>query len=184
MQRLRAVAENFKPPRDFSKYFKHYSNSEIELRELDYSDYDKNFFQTLGQLTKVEPVGLLEFVQTLNTIKHSTNLHLIIVAVLKSNGLIVGAGTVIIEQKFIRNMGKIGHIEDIVVDSSMRGKNLGRVIVECLTRIAMEEEQTYKVILDCSDKNTPFYEKLNFKKVQNNMAIYRENYIEKYLKIQ
>lgn len=184
MQRLNTLAEQFKPPRDFSKYFSHYSNSEIEIRELDYSDHDKNFFQTLGQLTKVEPVGFLEFVQTLNTIKHSTNLHLVIVAVLRSTELIVGTGTVIIEQKFIRGMGKIGHIEDIVVDSSMRGKNLGKTLVECLTRIAMEEENTYKVILDCSDKNVPFYEKLNYKKVGNNMAIYKENYMEKYAKIQ
>ncbi len=48
----------------------------------------------------------------------------------------------------------------------------------------MEEENTYKVILDCSDKNVPFYEKLNYKKVGNNMAIYKENYMEKYAKIQ
>ena len=32
----------------------------------------------------------------------------------------------------------------------------------------------YKVILDCSDQNVPFYEKLGFKKNVNHMANYFE----------
>ena len=36
-------------------------------------------------------------------------------------GRIVGAGTLLIEQKFIRSTGFAGHLEDVVVDSAIRG---------------------------------------------------------------
>lgn len=169
--------------RDFSKYFKHYSLEDIEIRELDEQDYKNGFISVLGQLTKASDIAPEDFIQTVRKIKASPNMHLIIVAVEKKTNKIVGAGTVIVERKFIRNLGKIGHIEDIVVDTRIRGKNLGRIIVECLTRIAFEEENVYKVILDCSDKNVGFYEKLNYKLVQNDMGIYNEVFNEKYPKV-
>ena len=38
------------------------------------------------------------------------------------------------------------------------------MIVNELTRIALENKQLYKVILDCSEGNMGFYEKLGYKK--------------------
>lgn len=172
-----------KPQRDFSKYFQHYSLPDIEIRELNEDDDKNGFLSILGQLTKVSEVPHEDFKNTLNKIKSSPNMHLIIVAADKATKKIVGAGTIIIEKKLLRNLGKIGHIEDIVVDSNLRGKNLGRIIVECLTRIAFEEEGVYKVILDCSDKNVGFYQKLNYKLVQNDMGIYNEVFGQKYSKV-
>ena len=49
---------------------------------------------------------------------------------------IIGAGSVIIESKFVRNLGLCGHIEDIVVDKSYRGKNLGRRLIELLKLVS------------------------------------------------
>ena len=34
---------------------------------------------------------------------------------------VIGAGSLIIERKFIRDLGLCGHIEDIVVDATYRG---------------------------------------------------------------
>ena len=50
----------------------------------------------------------------------------------KRIGTIIGAGSLIIEMKFIRDTGLCGHIEDIVVDKTYRGKNLGLKIIETL----------------------------------------------------
>ena len=74
---------------------------------------------------------------------------------------IIGAGSFILEHKFIRNLGFAGHIEDIVVDSTYRGKNLGKRIIELL-KLLGQVNNCYKVILDCSDKNVPFYKKCGF----------------------
>ena len=184
MNRLSCLSSHLSiPQRDFSKYFKHYSLDDILIRELDENDYNNGFISVLGQLTKVSDIPPETFVQTVRSIKSSPNMHLIIVAVEKKSNKIVGAGTIIVEKKILRGLGKIGHIEDIVVDSNVRGKNLGRIIVECLTRIAFQEENVYKVILDCSDKNVGFYEKLNYKLVQNDMGIYNEVFNEKYSKV-
>ena len=38
----------------------------------------------------------------------------------------VAAGTLLTELKFIRGCGRVGHIEDVVVDASCRGLKLGQ----------------------------------------------------------
>lgn len=183
MQRLSSLSAQLLPSRDLTKYFDFYSTSEILLRELEPQDYHHGFLQLLAQLTKAPDVPFDDFSRVLASIRASPTLHLVIVALDRSTQTLLAAGTVIVEKKILRGLGKIAHIEDIVVDTKARGKNLGRVIVECLTRIANEEEKVYKVILDCSDKNVGFYRKLNYKPVQNDMGIYQETFAEKYPRI-
>ncbi|CAJ0748646.1 6230_t:CDS:2, partial [Entrophospora sp. SA101] len=48
---------------------------------------------------------------------------------------IVGAGTIFVERKFIRNTGLVGHIEDIAVDKNQQGKKLGLRIIQALKYI-------------------------------------------------
>ena len=67
-----------------------------------------------------------------------------------------------------------GHIEDIVVDSSYRGKNLGKRIIELLKSIAHVND-CYKVILDCADYNVPFYKKCGFSVKGCQMVWYIDN---------
>ncbi|XP_047308078.1 glucosamine 6-phosphate N-acetyltransferase-like, partial [Impatiens glandulifera] len=84
---------------------------------------------------------------------------------------IIATGSVFIERKFIRNCGKVAHIEDIVVDSAARGMNLGKKIVGFLTDHA-QSTGCYKVILDCSLENKTFYEKCGFKQKEIQMVRY------------
>lgn len=49
------------------------------------------------------------------------------VVVDKRTGRIVGAGTLLIEPKFIHECGWTGHIEDIVVHEDARGLGLGKM---------------------------------------------------------
>ena len=65
----------------------------------------------------------------------------------------------------------MGHIEDIVTHSNYRGFNLGRLVIETLKYIG-HQTGCYKIILDCSDKNIPFYEKCGFKQKEYEMAYY------------
>ncbi|EKD03941.1 hypothetical protein A1Q2_01765 [Trichosporon asahii var. asahii CBS 8904] len=71
---------------------------------------------------------------------------------------LVAVGTVFVERKFTRGLGVVGHIEDIAVSKSMQGRKLGLYLIKSLEEIA-RTQGCYKVILDCSTANIPFYEK-------------------------
>lgn len=68
------------------------------------------------------------------------------------SGRIIATATLFVERKFLRNAGLVGHIEDVSVDASRRGKNLGRRVIVALTEIA-EKVGCYKTILDCNEGN-------------------------------
>ena len=74
----------------------------------------------------------------------------------KLTNKIIGAGSLIVEPKFIRNAGLAGHIEDIVVNEKYRGKHLGLRIIELLQDMGWANH-CYKIILNCNDKNVGFY---------------------------
>lgn len=84
---------------------------------------------------------------------------------------IIATATLLVELKFIRNCGKCGHIEDVVVDTSYRGLRLGLRVVEALITAA-KDSGCYKVILDCSESNAPFYEKCGLIKKEIQMVRY------------
>jgi GNAT superfamily N-acetyltransferase len=65
---------------------------------------------------------------------------------------IIATATLLVERKFLRNAGLVGHIEDVAVDPEQRGKNLGKRVIVALTEIA-EKVGCYKTILDCNEGN-------------------------------
>ncbi|KAG5513833.1 hypothetical protein PMAC_000871 [Pneumocystis sp. 'macacae'] len=75
---------------------------------------------------------------------------------------IIACGTVFIEYKFLKSVSKAAHIEDVVVAKSYRGKNLGKLLIEMLCKIA-KIEKCYKIVLNCKENNVEFYTKCNFK---------------------
>lgn len=60
-----------------------------------------------------------------------------------------------------------GRLEDVVVNTEYRGKQLGKLVVMAVTQLA-RSLQCYKLSLDCRDRLVPFYESLNFKKEPGN----------------
>ncbi|KAF6252261.1 acyl-CoA N-acyltransferase, partial [Scenedesmus sp. NREL 46B-D3] len=82
-------------------------------------------------------------------------------------GQLLGTACLIIERKFIHSCGKVGHIEDVVVDAAARGHKVGQRLIDELVCVA-KQRGCYKVILDCAEHNIPFYEKcgLSRKEVQ------------------
>lgn len=78
--------------------------------------------------------------------------------VIMNDKQVIGSGTLLIEQKIIHNYGKVGHIEDIVIDNNMRGQGLGKKIINYLISQA-KIYNCYKVILGCDDSKVDFYKK-------------------------
>lgn len=96
-----------------------------------------------------------------------------VLVILDPSQTIVGTGAVIVERKFIHNMGLVGHIEDIAVAKNQQGKKLGLRIIQALDAVA-QGVGCYKSILDCSEANEGFYVKCGFKRAGLEMAHYYE----------
>lgn len=143
----------------------------FEVRKLEISDRKKGFVELLQQLTVCGSISDEAFDKRFNEVAKYGDDHLICVIEGRDSGKIIATGSVFIEKKFIRNCGKVGHIEDVVVDSNVRGKNLGKKVVEFLSDHA-HSMGCYKVILDCSSENMPFYERCGFKKKEIQMVKY------------
>lgn len=75
---------------------------------------------------------------------------------------IIGTITVLIEPKIIHEGSCVGHIEDLVVDKEYRKQNFGKLLINHAINLC-KEKNCYKIILDCNENYTKYYEKNGFK---------------------
>ena len=142
----------------------------FSIRPIEKKDINKNFYHLLGQLTHMD-AEKMDANLTYDFLDNLDENHQILVIENVDTEEIVGVGTLFIEKKLIRNYGKVGHIEDIVVHKKTRGTGLGKKLIEKLTKES-KKQGCYKCILDCSDENVPFYEKCSYVKKGIQMGIY------------
>lgn len=140
----------------------------IEIRDVEVEDLSRGLFEVYSQLTKAPRLSEERMRDVVTELNSDPNRRLLVAV---KGDSVLATGSLIIEQKLLRNAAKCAHIEDIVVHSDARGQNLGRRIVTQLVNIA-KAENCYKVILDCSTENVPFYEKCGFVKKEVQMAQY------------
>ena len=133
------------------------------IRELKEEDLSNGFIETLSNLSEVGKLAndTIRKSKILSEIKDKN--YRIVIAEDNQNHQIIGSATLWIEQKFIHNGGKAGHIEDVVTRKGYEGKGIGKEILKELIKIAKDNE-CYKIILDCDEKLVKFYEKIGFKK--------------------
>ena len=137
----------------------------IKIRELEEKDLFNGFLESLDSLRKASDLSPKKAKEIFKKIKSDKN-YKVYVAVLDSK--VVGTTTLFIEQKFIHDGGKVGHIEDVAVRKEYQGKGVGQKIVKALLEYA-KKEGCYKTILDCTNDLISFYEKIGFKRHSNSM---------------
>lgn len=142
------------------------------IRPLQRSDYTANHLDPLRVLTKVGDISQEAWESQYDSMAKVPDTYFLLV-VCDDRGKIVGTGTLLKERKFIRNLGNVGHVEDIAVLEDQQGKKLGLYILRALGYIA-EKVGCYKQILDCSAQNEGFYVKCGFKRAGYEMAQYHE----------
>lgn len=124
-------------------------------RILRKDDYHKGYLELLSQLTVVGEITQQDFDNAFE------RQNLSWVFVIEERKKIIATASLMIEQKFIHHCGRVGHIEDVIVDHQARGLGLGKKIVDHLVDIC-RINRCYKVILNCHQDNVQFYEKCGF----------------------
>jgi len=134
------------------------------IREIEENDFDNGFFETLSNLSTVGGIKTNEVLkkEIIKEIITNKDYVIIISEDIKSRE-VIGTATLFIEQKFIHNGGKVGHIEDVATRKGYEGRGIGKEIINKLITIS-RERGCYKIILDCDEKVTSFYEKIGFRK--------------------
>jgi glucosamine-phosphate N-acetyltransferase len=137
----------------------------IKIRKLQKKDIFNGFLLSLDSLRKSSDINPGKANAIFDKI--TKNPHQVIYVAVE-NSRIIGSASILIEQKFIHEGGKVGHIEDVVVRKEFQGKGIGNQIVAVLLKYA-QKEGCYKTILDCTDELIPFYKKMGFKRHSNSM---------------
>jgi glucosamine-phosphate N-acetyltransferase len=140
---------------------------EYTIRKLTIDDYD-SFLIMINEFRQTS-FTKEEFVDILNKIKLNSDIW-----VIEYNNTIIGTATIIYEYKFIFNICKLAHIEDVCIKNEFRKKGLGKMIVQYLVDQAIKND-CYKISLDCSNDNVMFYEACGFEKRANQMTILLKN---------
>ena len=140
---------------------------DYEIRKLHISDLNIYYFYLLNQLS----IGSLvfdenKFTNLYNKLDENQHIYVIIF-----NSKIIGTVSILIEQKLLRHGGKVGHIEDLIIDKCYKGKGIGTKLVDFAVDFCNRND-CYKCILNCKNELKSFYEKSSFKHTGCEMSIY------------
>uniref|UniRef100_A0ACD5YGQ1 Uncharacterized protein n=1 Tax=Avena sativa TaxID=4498 RepID=A0ACD5YGQ1_AVESA len=141
------------------------------IRPLELGDISKGFCELLAQLFPSTPLTEDAFRNRFAELARLGADHLVLVAEDTTTGRLAAAGAVLVERKFIRRCGTVGHVEDVVVDAAARGRGLGERVVRRLVEHA-KGRGCYKVILNCTQELTGFYAKCGFVEKNVQMGLY------------
>ncbi|EPY29937.1 glucosamine-phosphate N-acetyltransferase [Strigomonas culicis] len=131
---------------------------DFEIRDVDEETLDA-LLQLLSHLTEAPPIPKGEKTNILRRRKES---NIITRIAFTKDGKLAASASLLVEQKLIRGGRCVGHIEDVVTNPDYRGQGAASKLVQELCEIAAKKN-CYKVILDCSESNTAFYEKIGFR---------------------
>jgi ribosomal protein S18 acetylase RimI-like enzyme len=111
----------------------------LEIRNIQYADYYKEYLELLKFLTFIEP-DKITFDEFKIFVDRLNNEHQIFVIEDIRQKKILGTITILIEKKLIHNMGVVCHIEDLVVDNRVRNMGLGKLLLNKANEISIENK--------------------------------------------
>ena len=108
----------------------------LRLRPLHLMDYSKGFLQLLSQLTKVGDISEEQWRKRFLDMKRKCGTYFVMVVEDSLTWQVVGATTLVVEQKFIHECSQVGRVEDVVVCDQYRGRQLGKFLVASAVLLA------------------------------------------------
>ncbi|MEK7450367.1 MAG: GNAT family N-acetyltransferase [Patescibacteria group bacterium] len=139
------------------------------VRKLSEKDLTKGFFETLENLI---PVGNLSLSRAKDIFREISQNPVYNIYVAESEtGEIIGATTLLIEQKFLGKGSRMAHIEDVSTRKGFERQGVGKTLV----KTAIEEAKRrgcFRIDLTCADENVSFYERRGFVEEEHTMKIW------------
>lgn len=136
----------------------------MQLRKLNKNDYDQ-YLLLINDFKKTYFSKII-FEELLDIINANSTIW-----VIEEDGKLIGTGTLLYEYKFIRDISKCAHIEDVCINKDYRGKNYGTLLIDHLITEA-QNNNCYKIILDCNSDLEKFYAKSGLIKSGIQMSLY------------
>ena len=137
---------------------------EYIIRKLNENDYEE-YLELINNFRETT-FCKKDFLDILSYIQNNSDIWII-----EINKKLIACGTILYELKFIHNLCKLGHIEDVCVNSLYRGKNYGTILLNHLVE-ECHKKNCYKITLYCDEKLENFYKKIGFEKKNIEMNIY------------
>lgn len=125
------------------------------IRELNCDDYNE-YLNLISEFRKTN-FSKEDFT---NFLKNNKNTE---IWVYQHNNIICGTVTLLLEQKLIHNMGKVGHIEDVFILQKFRNMGIGKKLIQFLIE-RCAKLKCYKITLYCNSQITKFYQGCSFNK--------------------
>jgi len=128
----------------------------LTVQELTAPDLTNGFLESLASLTEVglTPKEAVDVFRKRLRAGIRTYVALL-------EGRVVGTASLLVEQKFIHQGGKAGHIEDVAVHKDHQRQGIGTLLVRHCTEEA-RKHGCYKVILNCFERLVPFYARIGY----------------------
>ena len=128
--------------------------SEVIFRNIEKKDLDQ-VFVLLNQLKQID-IDNIDKDKAWGDFTNNTGSNSVVGLY---NDKIVAYGSVVVENKVRGEVA--GHIEDIVVDSEVRGKMIGVSLIKELIKVA-ENKGCYRITLFCKETLVNFYARNGF----------------------
>ena len=126
----------------------------MNIRKLNYDDYSQ-YYSLINDFRKTKFTEQ-EFICTLKNIETNSEIW-----VIELNNELICTATIIYETKFIFNICKSAHIEDVCTKSLFRNKGVGKKLINFLIEHA-KTQNCYKINLVCNKDTSYFYKSCNF----------------------
>jgi glucosamine-phosphate N-acetyltransferase len=137
----------------------------IAVGDLNALDLSRGFLETLSGLSEAN----LTFEEAVKVLRNRLRSG-IYTYVARAGEEVAGTATLLVEDKFIHNGGRVGHIEDVAVHPGYQKQGIGAALIEHAVSEA-KRLGCYKVILNCYEHVAPFYEKLGFRRQDLGMRL-------------
>ncbi|KAF1983316.1 acyl-CoA N-acyltransferase [Aulographum hederae CBS 113979] len=133
-----------------------------ELRPLRRADFRRGYLDVLRVTGKVGAVGERAWEERFEWLRRNNETYYILVIVNEEERVVAG-GTLMVERKFTNNCSLIGHIEDVAVARTEKGKKMGLRMLDALTHIS-KELGCIRSIVGCAEQNDAFHAQRGFVK--------------------
>jgi glucosamine-phosphate N-acetyltransferase len=138
---------------------------DVVIRELSGHHVNDDLLETLAGLREVQLTGSQATDVFRSRLRAGIRTYIAL-----AGDRVIGTLSLLIEQKFIHQGGRVGHIEDVAVHRDHQRGGIGRLLVEHATREA-RRLGCYKVILNCRTELVPFYERCGYHRHDVGMRI-------------